>query len=761
MKYFFTKAISLLLAGLMLLSLAACSPDLEIQGPETSAQAEDLGVYAGRGRFAESALQLPRNTGRVYGSLTEVGGKLRFGNYESGDCGESWTQLELPEELEKLAEREEFHINISWGAGGEAFYVCNEYDSEDNKFIAHYYYAGSGGEVRELDIIIPEAPEQMAANSISFNNCLLPDGSIIALDSYNCLMHIDQHTGEILRTMYDDYYGDRRYNNFYITDDTLILNVYSDDGQVIELYDLETWEPKGRDEVLNSFIKGPEGAYSADEFSYDPDGLPGSFSASMQYIFTCPGEEAVYVASRRGLYRHVLGGTAMERVIDGSRYSLGDTSRYIDNIIKTSSGDFYAFCTDYDTDESFLLRWHYEPELPAEPETELQIFAMYDNSELRRSISRYQRDNPGVEISVEIGTESHSEWSEAQIFEALSKTLRDGGGPDILLLDGMPYREFIRDGLLEDITGLTDGLGVIPNLISAFCQEDRSYAVPMRFSVPVLMGDSDVLARITDLESFAEQAEAMLEDGVEKNILGLDEWTLLGKMTAGSSAAWYREDSSIDRDKLSEFLKLCGRIYNADFSRPDIPKPMAYSPGDCGSLIAGGWARITKDTVCNYMTFTSMLAVDEKYNVGHTLVSGQSPKVFIPHCLLGISSSGGSKELCREFLRSVLSEENQNVDHTAETLPVNEAALRKTLAIEQISAHGLLGANGKQVFTQYHTATDEQIDEFVDLIGTLETPAYGSEALFRALSSIGADYLRGEIELEAALDEIISALDYS
>ena len=77
MKYFFTKAISLLLAGLMLLSLAACSPDPEIQSPETSAKAEDLGVSAGRGRFAESALQLPQNTGRVYGSLTEVSGKLR------------------------------------------------------------------------------------------------------------------------------------------------------------------------------------------------------------------------------------------------------------------------------------------------------------------------------------------------------------------------------------------------------------------------------------------------------------------------------------------------------------------------------------------------------------------------------------------------------------------------------------------------------------------------------------------------------------
>ena len=65
-------------------------------------------------------------------------------------------------------------------------------------------------------------------------------------------------------------------------------------------------------------------------------------------------------------------------------------------------------------------------------------------------------------------------------------------------------------------------------------------------------------------------------------------------------------------------------------------------------------------------------------------------------------------------------------------------------------------AEGENLLT-----TDEQIDEFVDLIGTLETPAYGSEALFRALTSIGADYLRGEIELEAALDEIISALDYS
>ena len=234
---------------------------------------------------------------------------------------------------------------------------------------------------------------------------------------------------------------------------------------------------------------------------------------------------------------------------------------------------------------------------------------------------------------------------------------------------------------------------------------------------------------------------------------------LLERLTAGSSAAWYNEDGSIDREKLSTFLQLCARIYQAENIGGNRVESWGYSGSECGSLIASGWTLTERCTVYGYETFTSMLAVEKKYKVGHSAFSGQAANVFTPCCLMGISSGSGNKELCRDFLRTMLSEECQDTIPGSENLPVNEAALRETLGkeIEAGAGFGGLAADGGQYFVQCHTATEEQIDEFMDLVGTLETPSYGSDSLFRAVTKNGAAYLRGEMELDAALDEIIAA----
>ena len=755
MKRLFIKTISLLLAGLLLLNIAACGQEPEDRRLEEDAGTGDMAVSVGRGRFVESAMELPTYSGNAHGTLTETSGKLRLGSYESDDWGKSWTDTPLPEELSRFADTEGFSASVFWGANGEAFYVGSIHTEDGD---THYFYDGGSG-IRELDITIPPAPEHMVENSIAYRCAILPDGSIAALDSYNCLMHIDQNTGEILHTVSYEYGGSINLHDFCFTGSTLLLKTSSDEGQAIELYDLETWEQKPADQVLNSFINEPGGSGFSESFSYDPSNHFNYVSEFRQCIFTCPNEEAVYVSAGRGLYRHVLGGTAMERVMDGSQYSLGDPTRSIDGIIKSSSGDFYGECYNKDTATRSILRWRFEPDIPAAPETELKVFALYDSLELRRAMSQYRQENPDVNISLEIALEDNKDQSLSYVIGVLSESIREGSGPDLLLLDGMPYRQLMRDGLLEDITGLADGLGAVPNIVSAFGVDGKSYAVPARFTVPVLMGSEDFLSSVTDLESLAEQIEALRKAEPAVNALVFYESVLLERLTAGSSAAWYNEDGSIDREKLSTFLQLCARIYQAENIGGNRVESWGYSGSECGSLIASGWTLTERCTVYGYETFTSMLAVEKKYKVGHSAFSGQAANVFTPCCLMGISSGSGNKELCRDFLRTMLSEECQDTIPGSENLPVNEAALRDTLGIEMEAGAGFggLAADGGQYFVQCLTATEEQIDEFMDLVGTLETPSYGSDSLFRAVTKNGAAYLRGEMELDAALDEIIAA----
>ena len=85
MKRLFIKTISLLLAGLLLLNIAACGQEPEDRRLEEDAGTGDMAVSVGRGRFVESAMELPTYSGNAHGTLTETSGKLRLGSYESDD----------------------------------------------------------------------------------------------------------------------------------------------------------------------------------------------------------------------------------------------------------------------------------------------------------------------------------------------------------------------------------------------------------------------------------------------------------------------------------------------------------------------------------------------------------------------------------------------------------------------------------------------------------------------------------------------------
>ena len=78
----------------------------------------------------------------------------------------------------------------------------------------------------------------------------------------------------------------------------------------IFLYDLEE-KRFIEDEVLDSFVD-----QNYNEMSW----TGGGYTA---YTFL-GADKTIYVAGKKGLYRHVIGGAAVEQIIDGSLSSLGD-----------------------------------------------------------------------------------------------------------------------------------------------------------------------------------------------------------------------------------------------------------------------------------------------------------------------------------------------------------------------------------------------------------------------------------------------------
>ena len=91
----------------------------------------------------------------------------------------------------------------------------------------------------------------------------------------------------------------------------------------------------------------------------------------------------------------------VEQIVDGTLCSLASPS--VGLIAMEASGEvFYAAVQD-ENGSGKILKYEYSADTPAVPETELTIYSLEDNTELRQAIVLYQTANPDVYINYQVG----------------------------------------------------------------------------------------------------------------------------------------------------------------------------------------------------------------------------------------------------------------------------------------------------------------------------------------------------------------------
>lgn len=260
----------------------------------------------------------------------------------------------------------------------------------------------------------------------------------------------------------------------------------------------------------------------------------------------------------------------MEQVINGAMTSLADPSFHVADMFKTESGSFKALCWAESENGAYsLVSYDFDPEISAVPETELRAYTLSDSAGLRQFIAMYQKANPDVYINLEVALENSGALTKSDALRTLNANIMAGNGPDLLFLDGMPVENYMEKGLLADLTQVVEKAkkegGLLENIVSA-CQKDgKIYAVPGRFTMPVLVGGKDQLASASTLADLAQTVEDLRKAAPEQQgITGLRPYNLLERLFVASAPAWQGEDGTLNREKLEEFFRQCQRIYLAE-----------------------------------------------------------------------------------------------------------------------------------------------------------------------------------------------------
>ena len=88
-------------------------------------------------------------------------------------------------------------------------------------------------------------------------------------------------------------------------------------------------------------------------------------------IYEVKEDGVIYLAGKKGLHRHVMGGAAMEQIIDGKLSCLGNPQYGVVGMLLLNTGEFLAL-----SDRGKLINFTYDPNKEAVPQERLKIYSL-------------------------------------------------------------------------------------------------------------------------------------------------------------------------------------------------------------------------------------------------------------------------------------------------------------------------------------------------------------------------------------------------
>lgn len=752
------------------LALSGCG-----SGNGTSGEADGSGTpgiadtSGSMGRYTEDTYPIPEEINRNGGLNWLSDGTLSvisFGNglYRSSDEGQSWQKEETVwfPMIENV-----YCLDAVMGPDGTVAATCSGEMSE----AVREAYGRPLDENREGNYCVfglPDGTVKIADFGFTQEDgscigsfCFREDGRLFAADMSGKVYEVDVENAG-LKELFE---AEWAVGSIGFSGDLLLAVCY--DG--LYLYDLEQQVLLAQDAVADAFIRQELADGSV---SYTSGGYPLAVAGGRE-------EDTIYIACADGLYRHALGGSVMEQVIDGALSTFGDSPSCIYNIRELEDQEFLVLFRP----STGIVRYTFDENIPSMPDKEIRIYSLEDNSSVRQAVTAYKKEHTDMYVRYEVGMEEDESLTAEDAMKKLNARILAGDGPDVLILDGLPLDTYVEKGMLKDISGVLEGLdgedAVFENVADGFRNEDGTiYAMPMRIRVPLLAGDREVISNMDDLESFADGMEAIRRESPSGGILGIyDAKTLLKLFGMVSSPAWTDETGQMDTDAVSEFLSQMKRIYDAEFAGA-VPKEVDALEAEDEELarygvdasdakleisqnvlnIPRGYAKLacgcTGSIQLDFDSVTSVVRTDERLSC--RIFSGQVQNAFIPEAMVGVSAKTEQPEEAEAFVRRMFEKETQ--ENIYEGYPVNRAAFAEAFDFYEPNAENgsmlFLMPDGTEEELVLYWPSEEEERTFTEQTATLNTPAQSSEYLCSLVYETGVRVLEGSLSVQDGTEEI-------
>lgn len=406
-------------------------------------------------------------------------------------------------------------------------------------------------------------------------------------------------------------------------------------------------------------------------------------------------------------------------------------------------------------------------------ENVIHLYTLKDNENLWQSTKLFMEKHPEYSVVIEVGVSEEDGKTVSDAIRSLNTEIMAGNGPDIILMDGLPIEDYIEKGVLEDLSDMVEsvkenGEEFFENVLSSYEKGEKVYAIPSRFSVPIIIGKEGAVTP-EEVKTLSGTLKTRTEEQIKGITRNATKSIPLLLLTFWNDII--SEESVVDQEALSTFLEEARMLFDASEIDLELPYYQEVPPfqemidtypnysGDAGVTMAFQKDILSVDEMDMGQTLAQLESVSANSPVFYDYLNSESGKKFIPKWIFGITASSEKKEAAKAFLSYFLSSEN--MDQYDWTLSVNKTSFRKTLPIsetkeqmtvmypEQDSAEGI----------RIQKLNAEEAEEFVNFLSEADTKIAVEQALFEAILIQAEHYVYGEESLESAVNAIVEKIE--
>lgn len=723
------------------------------------------------GRYVETAVDISENTSRSYNITVLTDGRLVIldetaGQLISSDGGASWEAVPIPgiDSMKTFTENN-YIFSMAAAPDGTVAVLSSDNAAYDQKgeFDPWLHVAKPDGTMQKIDSL-PIAADDSYAYGIYYS----PEGELFAtVVGSGTIYRVDVESGTLTKAVSMEWRPDL----VQIQGDYMFF-LTSREG--ITIYDRkkEEWV---EDSVLAEFM---EENYKNEYYAND------SYS-----VYMTPGEDGVlYIVGKGGIYRHVIGGSVMEQIIDGALTSFSNPSMNMLGVAAYGENEFAALFSG-----GTVALYKYDASVPTVPENMISVYSLEEQDAVRQAIAQFQTENPDTFVRYEVGVSGMDAKATEDAIKKLNTELMAGKGPDVIIMDGLPVKSYEEKGILKDLKPHIDSLSrdavLLPNIVEAFNRGGSVYMMPVYFQMPMVIGRQDDLAGITDLSSLVDTVKKIKAEKPEAEICRFffEEATVRWLLPVAATA-FIEESGGIDSAALSEYLSAMNQISTTALE--GIPDDVRESYGwqkdyykeekymyehfnrvglDYDDFLVQGMelnVGMLKG-VYDYQSGLSLKYCEGFEDVDMKFFDGMSEGSFEPSVLVGLSASSSHQEEAEQFFDIIMGTQVQSLLYDG--FMVNQTALQEQLSNqwtifknggtdkeygEPSSSVGGSYADGREFHMDIYMPTQEEFQKLYTLCSQVKTPYVADTVVENAVIEIGAQYLKGQMSLDEAVQKI-------